>query len=60
VDGFVHGTWNVVETKDTATLTIQPYFRTTKKDLAAVVREAKAVLKVMAPQRKHVITELSA
>ncbi|GHH52065.1 winged helix DNA-binding domain-containing protein [Lentzea cavernae] len=60
VDGFVHGTWNVVETKDTATLTIQPYFRTAKKDLAGVVREARAVLKVMAPGKEHVITERSA
>ena len=56
VDGFLHGTWNVVETKDTATLMIEPYFKTTKKDLAGVVREAQAVLKVMAPKKDHVIT----
>jgi hypothetical protein len=55
VDGFLRGTWNVVETKDTATLTIEPYFRTTKKDMAGVVREAKAVLKVMAPKKAHVV-----
>ncbi|KJK51481.1 hypothetical protein UK23_06680 [Lentzea aerocolonigenes] len=55
VDGFVRGTWNVVETKDTATLTIEPYFKTFKKDIAGVVREAKAVLKVMAPKKRHVI-----
>jgi hypothetical protein len=55
VDGFLHGTWNVVETKDTATLTIEPYSRTTKKHLAGVIREAKAVLKVMAPKKAHVI-----
>lgn len=55
VDGFLRGTWNVVETKDTATLTIEPYFKTTKKDMAGVVREAKAVLKVMAPKKAHVI-----
>ncbi|WP_086665670.1 winged helix DNA-binding domain-containing protein [Lentzea kentuckyensis] len=56
VDGFLHGTWNVVETKDTATLRIEPYFKTMKKDLAGVVREAQAVLKVMAPKKDHVIT----
>ncbi|MET9627808.1 winged helix DNA-binding domain-containing protein [Lentzea sp. NPDC006480] len=55
VDGFVRGTWNVVENKDTATLTIEPYFKTFKKDIAGVVREAKAVLKVMAPKKRHVI-----
>lgn len=55
VDGFLHGTWNVVETKDVATLTIEPYFKTTKKELAGVVREAQAVLKVMAPKKEHVI-----
>ncbi|MDT7784946.1 MAG: hypothetical protein QOF58_3365 [Pseudonocardiales bacterium] len=55
VDGFVRGTWNVVEAKDTATLTIEPYFKTFKKDMAGVVREAKAVLKVMAPKKRHVI-----
>ncbi len=55
VDGFLRGTWNVVETKDTATLTIEPYVKTTKKDLAGVVREAKAVLKLMAPKKAHVV-----
>jgi hypothetical protein len=55
VDGFLRGTWNVVETKDTATLTIEPYFRTTKKEMAGVVREAQAVLKVMAPKKEHVV-----
>jgi Winged helix DNA-binding domain len=55
VDGFLCGTWSVAETRDTATLTIEPYFKTTKKDVAGVVREAKAVLKVMAPKKKHVI-----
>lgn len=55
VDGFVRGTWSVAESKDTATLTIEPYFKTTKKDLAGVVREAKAVLKVLAPKKKHVV-----
>jgi hypothetical protein len=55
VDGFLRGTWNVVETRDTATLTIEPYFKTTKKDMAGVVREAKAVLKVMAPKKAHVV-----
>ena len=55
VDGFLRGTWSVAETKDTATLTIEPYFRTTAKDLAGVVREAKAVLKVFAPTKKHVV-----
>ncbi|HEX8867970.1 MAG TPA: winged helix DNA-binding domain-containing protein [Lentzea sp.] len=55
VDGFVRGTWNVVETKETATLHIEPYFKTFKKDIAGVVREAKAVLKVMAPKKAHVI-----
>ncbi|MGW6931974.1 winged helix DNA-binding domain-containing protein [Lentzea sp. NPDC054927] len=55
VDGFLRGTWNVVETKDTATLTIEPYFKTTKQDMAGVVREARSVLKVMAPKKAHVI-----
>ena len=55
VDGFLHGTWNVVETKDVATLTIEPYFKTAKKELAGVIREAQAVLKVMAPKKEHVI-----
>jgi hypothetical protein len=58
VDGFVHGTWNVVETKSTATVTIEPYFKTSKNDLAGVVREAEAVLKVMAPGKEHVIVAL--
>lgn len=56
VDGFLRGTWNVVETRDTETLTIEPYFRTTKKDLAGVVREAEAVLKVIAPKKAHLIS----
>jgi peptidoglycan hydrolase-like protein with peptidoglycan-binding domain len=55
VNGFLHGTWNVVETKDTATLTIEPYFKTTAKDLKAVVSEAKAVLKAVAPGKTHVV-----
>lgn len=55
VDGFLRGTWNVVENKDAATLTIEPYFKTTKKDMAGVIREAKAVLKVMSPKKPHVI-----
>lgn len=55
VDGFLRGTWNVVENKDAATLTIKPYFKTTKKDMAGVVREAEAVLKVMSPKKPHVV-----
>ncbi|WP_329789568.1 winged helix DNA-binding domain-containing protein [Lentzea sp. DG1S-22] len=55
VDGFLRGTWNVVENKDAATLTIEPYSKTTKKDMAGVIREAKAVLKVMAPKKPHVV-----
>ncbi|NKE57980.1 winged helix DNA-binding domain-containing protein [Lentzea sp. PSKA42] len=55
VDGFLRGTWNVVETKDTATLTIEPYFKTTMKDMGGVVREAKAALKVIAPKKAHVV-----
>lgn len=55
VDGFLHGTWNVVETKDTATLTIEPYFKTAKKDVSGVIREAKALLKAMAPGKTHVV-----
>ena len=60
VDGFVHGTWNVVETKDTATLTVQPYFPTSEEDLADVTREAEALLEVMAPGKEHVVTGRSA
>ncbi|GAA3643820.1 winged helix DNA-binding domain-containing protein [Lentzea roselyniae] len=55
VDGFVRGTWSIAETKDTATLTIEPYFRTSAKNMKGVVREAKAVLKVMVPKKEHVI-----
>jgi hypothetical protein len=44
VDGFLRGTWKLNKTRKAATLTIQPYAKLSKKDIAAVTREANQLL----------------
>jgi hypothetical protein len=44
VDGFVRGTWKLQRGPRSATVHVQPFVRLSKKDTAAVVREADRLL----------------
>jgi hypothetical protein len=49
VDGFVRGEWRVTKQRKSAVLTITPWARTTKKDLAALTKEGARLLDFHAP-----------
>jgi hypothetical protein len=44
VDGFLRGSWRITTQRKSAVLTITPWARTTKKDLAALTREGHRML----------------
>lgn len=44
VDGFLRGSWRVTKQRKSAVLTITPWARTTKKDLAALTKEGLRLL----------------
>jgi hypothetical protein len=44
VDGFLRGSWRVTRQRQSAVLTITPWARTTKKDLAALTKEGTRLL----------------
>ncbi len=44
VDGFLRGSWRLTTQRKSAVLTITPWARTTKKDLAALTREGHRML----------------
>ncbi len=48
VDGFLRGSWRVTTQRRSTVLTITPWARTSKKDLAAVTAEATRLLDVLA------------
>jgi hypothetical protein len=49
VDGFVRGEWRITKQRKSAVLTITPWARTTKKDLAALTKEGLRLLDFHAP-----------
>jgi hypothetical protein len=49
VDGFVAGTWSVTRKRKTATLTLVPFGKLTKKNLSALTAEAEAMLAFTEP-----------
>lgn len=49
VDGFVRGSWRITKQRRTAVLTITPWARTTKKDLAALTVEGARMLDFAVP-----------
>ena len=49
VDGFVRGGWRITKQRKSAVLTITPWARTTKKDLAALTEEGTRLLDFHAP-----------
>ena len=49
VDGFVRGEWRITKQRKSAVLTITPWARTTKKDLAALTKEGARLLDFHAP-----------
>jgi hypothetical protein len=48
IDGFVGGTWSMAHDGDRATLTVEPFERLSRKDLAAVHVEAAELLTFLA------------
>jgi hypothetical protein len=44
VDGYLRGSWRVTKQRKSAVLTITPWARTTKKDLAALTKEGMRLL----------------
>lgn len=44
VDGFVRGSWRLTKQRKSAVLTLTPWARTTKKDLAALTKEGMRML----------------
>ena len=44
VDGFVRGSWQITAEGGTAVLTVEPYQRLSRKDVAAVTEEGRALL----------------
>lgn len=44
VDGFTNATWKITRSRDTATLTIKPFKRLSKKDTAALTEEGSRLL----------------
>jgi hypothetical protein len=45
LDGFVAGLWNIARKRSTATLTIAPFAKLTKKDRGALASEGEALLR---------------
>ncbi|MFF1823293.1 winged helix DNA-binding domain-containing protein [Kribbella sp. NPDC058245] len=52
VDGVVAGLWTAAKKRDVATLTLTPFGRLLKKDLAALEREGTALLGFLEPAAK--------
>jgi hypothetical protein len=52
VDGLVAGLWTAAKKRDVATLTLTPFGRLLKKDLAALEREGTALLGFLEPAAK--------
>jgi hypothetical protein len=52
VDGFVAGFWKMAVEKDVATLTLEPFRPLTKKEIAALTVEGKALMKFAEPGAK--------
>ncbi|MFI5729837.1 winged helix DNA-binding domain-containing protein [Kribbella sp. NPDC051587] len=52
VDGLVAGLWTAAKKRDVATLTLTPFGRLLKKDLAALEREGTALLGFLEPTAK--------
>ena len=44
VDGFTNGTWKIIRSRNTATLTIKPFTRLSKKDTNALTEEGARLL----------------
>jgi hypothetical protein len=44
VDGFTNATWKIIRSRNTATLTIKPFKRLSKKDSAALTEEGARLL----------------
>ncbi|MBT2364215.1 AlkZ family DNA glycosylase [Streptomyces sp. ISL-10] len=53
VDGFLAGVWRLEETKDTTTLSVQPFAPLTRAQRTEVAEEAAALLTVMFPAAAH-------
>jgi DNA glycosylase AlkZ-like len=50
VDGFVRGSWKLERARKAATISVQPFSALSKKDRAAVAREANRLLAFVAPE----------
>ena len=48
LDGFVRGTWRITRNRSTATLTVEPFKRPSKKDTAALTKEGAELLAFVA------------
>jgi hypothetical protein len=55
VDGFAAGTWKVTATRKSASLTLRPFGKVTKKHTAALEREGLRLLEFAAPGVPHTI-----
>jgi hypothetical protein len=44
VDGFTNATWKIIRSRNTATLTIKPFKRLSRKDIAALTEEGARLL----------------
>ncbi|MDQ1007494.1 hypothetical protein QFZ82_001979 [Streptomyces sp. V4I23] len=53
VDGFLAGIWRLEETKDIATLTVQPFAPLTREQRAELTEEAAGLLTTMTSARTH-------
>lgn len=49
VDGYLRGAWRITKSRKVATLTVTPWAKMSKKDMAAVVREGSRLLSFAAP-----------
>jgi hypothetical protein len=56
VDGFVRGTWKLKIGKDGASIAFFWFDRVTSKARAELTREARALLKTLAPDATHDIS----
>ncbi|MEV4318943.1 winged helix DNA-binding domain-containing protein [Actinocrispum sp. NPDC049592] len=50
VDGFTAGQWTIEQDKDTAVLNLKPYRKLTRKEIAALTKEAKPLFDFVAPK----------
>jgi hypothetical protein len=53
VDGVVAGTWRLASGKNDAVVQLEPFARLARADRAALVAEAEALARFMAPDAKH-------